>query len=69
MITDDPNVRQKLGATRKRLAGEFEATAAGSVAKCFERAVGAVVTNARIAEFLPMLVERHTRDCLDGPAR
>ena len=65
MITEDPKVRQQLSATKERLVREFGATTAGRVAECFDRAVRGIVVHARIGEFLPLLAERHTRDCVD----
>ena len=68
MLTDDPNLRQKLSETKERLVREFEATAASSVHDCFDRAVCGLVTQARIADFLPVLAERHARNCVDRAA-
>jgi len=67
VITEDPDVRKKLGATKDRLRREL-AAAGNTVPECFDRAVQELAAQAQIAEFLPALAERRTRLCVDETA-
>ena len=68
MITDDPQVREKLQGAKERLAREF-GDADANVSECFDRVVAELVAVARVPDFLPVLADRYARNCIETTSR
>jgi hypothetical protein len=66
MITEDVQMNARLKAVEERLAREFAGDGYANVSGCFERIAAELVAQARITDYLPVLVDRYTRACISA---